>query len=142
MSKRVIAIVATGLVLMCLLCGVGTYLLGVNTLRGYREITQTASRFLTLLRQSNFQNAVQMIEPSVRAKLTEAELRRRWQTFVTAVGEPQSWSAGEFRIFMTSNRQTATLRMSVRGRKGVGSVEFELLSNGTEWQITKLRFVW
>jgi hypothetical protein len=82
MSKRVIAIVATGLVLMCLLCGVGTYLLGVNTLRGYREITQTASRFLTLLRQSNFQNAVQMIEPSVRAKLTEAELRRRWQTFV------------------------------------------------------------
>jgi len=142
MSKRVIAIIATGLVLMCLLCGVGAYLLGINTLRGYREITQTGSQFLTLLRQNDFQNAVQMIEPSARAKLTEAELRHRWQTFVAAVGEPQSWSAGEFRIFMTSGRQTATFRMLVRGRKGVGSVEFEFLSNGIEWQITELRFVW
>lgn len=52
MSKQVIALVVAGLALMCVLCGVGAYLRGVNTLRGYREVTQTGSRFLTLLQQA------------------------------------------------------------------------------------------
>lgn len=35
MSKQVIALIVAGLALICVLCGVGAYLLGVNTLRGY-----------------------------------------------------------------------------------------------------------
>jgi len=142
MSKKVIALVAVGLALMCVFCGVGAYLLGVNTLKGYREISGTGSRFLTLLRQGDFRSAVQMIELGAQANLPEAELRRRWQTFTEAIGEPQSWSAGEFNIHMTTEGQTATLQMSVQGSKGSGRVEFRFLHNGTEWQITELRFVW
>lgn len=142
MSKQVIALVVAGLALMCVLCGVGAYLLGVNTLRGYREVTQTGSRFLTMLQQGDFRSAVQMIEPSVRAKLTEVELRRRWQTLIAAIGESRGWSAGEFYIHTTTGGQTATLQMSVRGSKGEGRVEFKFLYDGTNWQITELRFVW
>ena len=38
--------------------------------------------------------------------------------------------------------EATCLQMSVRGSKGEGRVEFKFLYDGTNWQITELRFVW